>query len=89
MPRPPGYTVPGPAFSGARSAVNRRCSRRPCAATCTISSLYVRSHGGGFYDDTGDPELTIDMYGDGDHLALAARGRYTDIFFNRLQPLFQ
>lgn len=51
--------------------------------------LYVESHGGRFHDDTGDPELTIDMYGDGDHLASAARRRYTDIFFTRLRRLFQ
>ena len=50
--------------------------------------LYVESHGGRFHDDTGDPELTIDMYGDGDHLAPEARARYTDIFFNRLRRLF-
>jgi hypothetical protein len=49
---------------------------------------YVESHGGRFHDDTGDPELTIDMYGDGDHLAPGARARYTDIFFNRLRQLF-
>jgi hypothetical protein len=50
---------------------------------------YVESHGGRFHDDTGDPELTIDMYGDGDHLADSARSRYTDIFFTRLQRLFE
>jgi hypothetical protein len=50
---------------------------------------YVQSHGGRLYDETGDPELTIDMYGDGDHLVGGARRRYTDIFFNRLQRLFQ
>jgi hypothetical protein len=40
-------------------------------------------------DDTGDPELTLDMYGDGDHLARGARRRYTQILFDRLHPLFQ
>jgi hypothetical protein len=50
---------------------------------------YVESHGGVFHDDTGDPALTLSMYEDGDHLARDARPLYTDIFFDRLRPLFQ
>jgi hypothetical protein len=50
---------------------------------------YIESHGGVFHDETGDPALTLDMYEDGDHLAREARGRYTEIFFDRLRPLFQ
>jgi hypothetical protein len=50
---------------------------------------YVESHGGMFHDDTGDPALTLDMYEDGDHLARNAQAAYTDIFFDRMRPLFQ
>jgi hypothetical protein len=49
---------------------------------------YVRVHGAVFRDDTGDPELTLEMYGDGDHLRREARERYTEIFFDRLRSLF-
>ena len=41
------------------------------------------------HDDTGDPALTLDMYEDGDHVAARRAARYTEIFFNRLRPLFQ
>lgn len=47
---------------------------------------YVRRNGGMWRDDTGDPSLSIDMYGDGDHLARDARDRYTAIFWNRVGP---
>jgi len=50
--------------------------------------LYLESHGAIFRDDTGDPALTLDMYEDGDHLSVGARRRYTEIFFERLRPLF-
>lgn len=50
---------------------------------------YVRANGELFRDDTGDPELTLDMYEDGDHIAREARRRYTEIFFDRLQPIFR
>jgi hypothetical protein len=50
---------------------------------------YIEAHGGVFHDDTGDPELTLDMYEDGDHLASSARRRYTEILFARLGPLFR
>jgi len=50
---------------------------------------YVTARGALFHDDTGDPALTIDLYGDGDHLARHARRRYTEILYNRLRPHFQ
>jgi hypothetical protein len=50
---------------------------------------YIEAHGGVFRDDTGDPALTLDMYEDGDHIARPARRRYTEIFFERLRPLFE
>jgi hypothetical protein len=40
-----------------------------------------------FHDDTGDPEMTLDLYTDGDHVG--DKRRYTDIFRQRLDPLFR
>jgi hypothetical protein len=40
-----------------------------------------------FHDDTGDPEMTLDLYSDGDHVG--DKRRYTDIFRRRLDPLFR
>lgn len=40
-----------------------------------------------FHDETGDPELTVDLYGDGDHVE--DRLRYTRIFRQRLDALFR
>jgi hypothetical protein len=50
---------------------------------------YVRAHGGLWRDDTGDPALSLEMYGDGDHLAREARERYTSLFWNRVGPHLQ
>jgi hypothetical protein len=77
-----------------------RVQRRPAGGKPPVQSIamqryirdlqaYVESHGGVFHDDTGDPALTLDMYEDGDHVAREARVRYTEIFFDRLRPLFQ
>jgi hypothetical protein len=49
---------------------------------------YLEARGAAFHDDTGDPAMTLDMYGDGDHIARHARDRYTTMFFERLRPLF-
>jgi hypothetical protein len=40
-----------------------------------------------FHDDTGDPEMTLDLYEDGDHVA--DRRRYTEIFRKRFDALFR
>jgi hypothetical protein len=50
---------------------------------------YVTSRGALFHDDTGDPALTLDLYGDGDHLARHSRQLYTENLYNRLRPHFQ
>lgn len=52
-------------------------------------AAYIEASGQVFRDDTGDPELTLEMYEDGDHIARDARRRYTEIFFDRLQPIFR
>jgi hypothetical protein len=49
---------------------------------------YVESRGGVLHDETGDPELTLDMYADGDHIAREARARHTRILYQRLRHLF-
>jgi hypothetical protein len=48
---------------------------------------WIEANGALFHDDTGDPEMTLDLYEDGDHVA--DRRRYTEIFRKRLDPLFR
>jgi hypothetical protein len=48
---------------------------------------WVEGNGACFHDDTGDPEMTLDLYEDGDHVA--DRRRYTDIFRKRLDQYFR
>lgn len=48
---------------------------------------WLDANGAMFHDDTGDPEMTLDLYGDGDHIG--DRTRYTEIFRKRLDPLFR
>jgi hypothetical protein len=50
-------------------------------------AAYVQSRGASFRDDTGDPQLTLDMYADGDHVR--DRVRYTEIFHSRMATLFR
>jgi hypothetical protein len=50
---------------------------------------FIESNGGFFHDDTGDPAMTLDMYEDGDHIARQSHAHYTEVFFDRLRPLFQ
>jgi hypothetical protein len=48
---------------------------------------WLEGQGACFHDDTGDPEMTLDLYEDGDHVG--DRRRYTEIFRKRLDPLFR
>jgi hypothetical protein len=48
---------------------------------------WAAAQGAVFHDDTGDPEMTLDLYEDGDHVL--DRLRYTRIFRRRLDPLFR
>jgi hypothetical protein len=48
---------------------------------------WLHANGACFHDDTGDPEMTLDLYEDGDHVG--DRRRYTDIFRKRLDSLFR
>jgi hypothetical protein len=48
---------------------------------------WIEAKGGLFHDDTGDPEMTLDLYEDGDHFD--NRRRYTEILRQRLDPIFR
>ena len=51
---------------------------------------WLEANGALFHDDTGDPEMTLDLYSDGDHVGGgSSRLRYTEIFRRRLDPLFR
>ena len=63
------------ACSGARGTTARRCSRR-VAAIHRGSAHVPRSRRALFFDDTGNPAFTLDLYEDGDH-TLGATARYT------------
>jgi hypothetical protein len=52
-------------------------------------AAYVRAGGGYFHDDWGDPEQTLAIYEDGDHIARNSRIFYTELFFRRNQDLFR
>ena len=49
---------------------------------------YVEANGGVLLDDYGDPNQTLDLYEDGDHLSREGRLRYTELFAPRLSRLF-
>lgn len=48
---------------------------------------YLAARGVGFHDFTGDPELTLELYASGDHIADPAR--YSEILHRRMGGLFQ
>lgn len=50
---------------------------------------YLRQEGVGFYDFTGDPELPLALYGDGDHIAPGALAASTENFHRRLGDLLR
>jgi hypothetical protein len=54
----------------------------------TKLAAYIERQGGVFFDDTGDPAQTLDLYGDGDHLSHDGRQRYTQLFAARMTARF-
>jgi hypothetical protein len=50
---------------------------------------YFRSEGVAFHDFTMDPDVTLSMYADGDHISEEARPEYTRMFARKLLPLLQ
>jgi hypothetical protein len=73
-----------------RRPLANRPPRQSPALRAYVEDLrrYVEAGGALWRDDTGDPAMTLDMYEDGDHLDRSARVRYTEIFFERLRPVF-
>lgn len=50
---------------------------------------WLRQNGAYFHDDWGDPEQTLDIYEDGDHIGRDHRVFYTDLFYRRNRELFR
>ncbi|HEX4241930.1 MAG TPA: hypothetical protein VHZ53_10995 [Steroidobacteraceae bacterium] len=50
---------------------------------------YLAASGAGFYDFTGDPELTLDRYLDGDHIEPSWKAASTELFLRRLDGYFR
>ena len=50
---------------------------------------YLTGNGAGFYDFTGDPQLTLDHYQDGDHIRADWKTASTELFLRRLQAYFK
>lgn len=48
-------------------------------------TTYLQANGALFVDDTGDPDQTLDLYADGDHLSREGRRLYTERFVSRLR----
>lgn len=72
--------------------VQRRPTRvEPAELQTYLAQLkdYVTFKGAGFYDFTGDPELTLDHYLDGDHIRPEWRRESTENFVRRMQPFLQ
>jgi hypothetical protein len=71
-----------------RPTGNRPPEQSPALAQYVADfRAWAESQGECFYDETGDPELTLDLYEDGDHFR--DRLAYTRIFRRRLDPLFR
>jgi len=70
---------------GGRPPEQSRALRDYIAALRT----YVDSQGGIFHDDTGDPNLPLEMYDDGDHVKEAWRRHYTENLHQRLRARIQ
>ncbi|MFN8059951.1 MAG: hypothetical protein U0Q12_12405 [Vicinamibacterales bacterium] len=50
---------------------------------------WAETHGAVFHDDTGEPAMTLSLYGDGDHIDDSARAFYTEWFRRKLARLFE
>jgi hypothetical protein len=72
-----------------RRPVNNQPPHEPPELRVYVAKLkaWIEANGGMFRDDTGDPEMTLDLYEDGDHVL--DKHRYTEIFRRRLDPLFR
>jgi hypothetical protein len=50
---------------------------------------YLRANGAEYYDEYGDPDYPETVYADGDHIRSEFRTRYTELFRQKLDPLFR
>lgn len=50
---------------------------------------YLRANGADYYDEYGDPDYPETVYADGDHIRSEFRARYTELFRQKLDPLFR
>lgn len=50
---------------------------------------YLRANGAEYYDEYGDPDYPEAVYADGDHIRREFRSRYTELFRQKLDPLFR
>ena len=66
-------------------------TRRPQPVVEYIEQLkaYLKEQGVDFYDFTDDPEVTLSLYANGDHIADKYKPRYTEIFYKRLAHVFK
>jgi hypothetical protein len=49
--------------------------------------VYLESHGAGYIDMTGTPEITLDKYLDGDHIVHSFMSEYTELFTKKTTEL--
>ncbi|MFN8057961.1 MAG: hypothetical protein U0Q12_02265 [Vicinamibacterales bacterium] len=84
-----GFTL---VFVSRATAAGRRRQARGNADPATyVDELRHRAetHGAVFHDDTGEPAMTLSLYGDGDHIDDSARAFYTEWFRRKLARLFE
>jgi len=48
---------------------------------------YLEKAGAPLFDETREPDVTVDFYGSGDHVAPAMMPRYTELFWQKVGPL--
>ncbi len=48
---------------------------------------YLEKEGARFFDETHEPDVTLDFYGSGDHVADAMMARYTELFWKKVGKL--
>jgi hypothetical protein len=49
--------------------------------------VYLETAGARLFDETHEPDVTLDFYGSGDHVAPGEVGRYTEMFWRKVGPL--
>ncbi len=50
---------------------------------------YLEQAGAALFDETGEADVTLDLYGSGDHVAKAQMARYTELFWQKIAPLMK